>query len=103
MKKGYLIEKNGSHYSFITKEGGLGYNQSVKLFHSKIGQWTSLVKGKLASRLECDGNGYKVYFREGKSFYLDYCQLSELRQMLNLIDRGMKKNTFCEYKIVGKK
>lgn len=95
-KKGYLLSSEGNHYSFkVLVENN--YVHAIKLFYSKVGNWTSQYKGKLRVSATMDENfNTTIKFDDGKLITLDVCQLAEVRHIAELMD-SEGKNTFDEY------
>ena len=96
MKQGYLISKeknNNGHYSYRIDE-----EETVRLFHSRTGDWTEKVKGKQAVKLSNDGNGnYTAKFLGGLIFTLNICQLAELVLAANLHHELSNYDIFTKY------
>lgn len=78
--KGFYFDPEGCHYSFVSNEET--NNSSVRLFHSRYGEWTDKCKGKLAARLLDDGNGVDLTLN-GKQARLNYSELFELNLLLS--------------------
>lgn len=97
-KKIYYLESNnmasGGHYSATL------LSDTVKLFHSKVGEWTDKCKGKLAAKLvEHDDFEMSVVitFSGGKKVDLTFGELCDLRLLLDAYkDSGNKFTTYIK-------
>ena len=64
-------------------DSGKRHRHTLKLFYSKLDKNWIKDRGKVAAMLYCDGNGYEIAFRDGKTLRLDYSQARELQYLLD--------------------
>jgi len=80
----YFLCDSEVQYSMRSK------NNIIYLFASKLGQWVSSYKGKVAAKITNSGNGYVVDFHGGKTIELDYSQSVELMLLLKEAEKHVK-------------
>jgi hypothetical protein len=90
MKRLVIFDDGGDSAIYSIRVGKANGRSHSSVYFSRVGGWSSPIKGKRAVRIYENGDGYDVtvynpFRQDSKSIFLDYCEIEELVAALSAL------------------